>query len=312
MSSPSSDLSLPYMLSAARQIYPQWKLGTLKNRFNLISASLKVRPALRAILRHPEHHGLRDELRQHPETLGFAEWPYIHAGWSAMQRFEALSQHKQALQSDMKRLDIGRDDSIVVADFSTLSPGLKLVVDRAVWCSREGSLVFNLFVGDQRLMMMGFSFATENGERVAYIGSLQGSNIESALDMYRDLTKNLERMRPRDFLIKALQYFMFHLGVKRLLCVADSQRHHRHPYFTKDKDAKFHLNYDEVWGEHAGEPGNDGFFRLSVVPTVKSMEEIPGKNRAQYRRRYAMLDQVSADLARFARGEPQVATPTEP
>ena len=146
------------MLSAARQIYPRWKLGTLKNRFNLISASLKVRPELRAILDRPEHRGLRDELSQHPETLGFAEWPYIHAGWSAMQRFEALSQHKQALQSDMKVLDIGRDDSIVVADLSALSPGLDFVVDRAVWCSREGSLVFNLFVGDQRLMMIGCSF----------------------------------------------------------------------------------------------------------------------------------------------------------
>ena len=119
-------------------------------------------------------------------------------------------------------------------------------------------------------------------------------------------------MRPRDFLIKAFQYLMFHLGVKRLLCVADSQRHHRHPYFTKNKEEKFHLNYDEIWGEHGGEATDDGFFRLGVQPVVKAMEDIPTKNRSQYRRRYAMLDQVSADLARFAKGEPLATTPQEP
>ncbi|MGY4828025.1 DUF535 family protein [Sphaerotilaceae bacterium SBD11-9] len=300
------------MLAAARQIYPDRKLGTIKNRFNLISAILKIRPQLRGILARPEHQGLRAELQQHPETLGFAEWPYIHAGWSAMQRFEALSQHKQALQSDMRLLDIGRSDSIVVADLSALSPGLKLVVDRAVWCVREGSLVFNLFVGDDRLMMMGFSFGMKDGERIAYVGSLQGSNLESALEIYRDLTKSLERLRPRDFLIKALQYLMFHLGVKKLLCVADEQRHHRHPYFTKHKNEKFHLNYDEVWSEHAGELEEGGFFRLGVVPVTRPLEEVAAKNRSQYRRRYAMLDQVSADLARFAKGEAPSIAPQEP
>ncbi len=134
-------------------------------------------------------------MQQHPETLGFVEWPYLHAGWSPIERFEALSQHLQALQSDMAALNVGRDGSVLVADLSAVSPGLKLVVDRAFWCLREGSLVFNQFVNDDRLMTLAFSFGHLHGERVVYVGSVQGSNAESALATYRDIAKNLQEVR---------------------------------------------------------------------------------------------------------------------
>lgn len=306
MSSSRSGLSLPLLLAAARKVYPEWKLGTLKNRFSLVWAGLQQRAPLRALLARDEHRALREEARQFPETLGFVVWPYIHAGWPVLQRFDALSQHRQALLSDMAALDVGRDGSVVVADLSAVSPGLRLVVDRAPWCLREGSLVFNQFVNDERLMTMAFSFGWQNGERIVYVGSVQGSNADSALATYREIAKDLQGMRSRDFLIKAFQLLMFHLGVKRILCVADDQRHHRHIYFTRAKNEKFHLNYDEIWGEHAGEPTADGFFRLGMLPVVRPMEEIAAKNRALYRRRYAMMDQLSADLAaRFSKASKQ-------
>lgn len=297
MSSKPATLGLPFLLAAAQKIYPARTLGTLKNRYQLIRASLKVRPQLREMLARNEHIALNQELQQYPETLGFAEWPYIHASWSPIQCFVALSQHQQALQSDMKALDVGRTGSIVVADMSDVHPGLKLVVDRAPWCLREGSLVFNQFVGDERLMTLAFSFGRQDGERVVYVGAVQGSNAETALATYRDIAKGLHGMRSRDFLIKSFQLLMFNLGTKRILCIADEQRHHRHPYFTRAKDEKFHLNYNDIWQEHGGEPTQDGFFRLDILPTVRPMEEIAAKNRALYRRRYAMMDELSSRFA---------------
>ena len=43
----------------------------------------------------------------------------------------------------MTVLDIGLSDSMVVAGLSDVSPGLRLVVDRAPWFVREGGLVLN-------------------------------------------------------------------------------------------------------------------------------------------------------------------------
>lgn len=296
------DLGLPFMLAAARRIYPSRKLGTLKNWYSLLSAALKARPALCQMLARDEHRALRRELFAYPETLGFVEWPYIHAGWPVMQRFEALSQHMQALQTDMAAFDVGRSGSVLVADMNAVYPGLRLVVDRAFWCLREGSLVFNQFIGDDRMMTLAFSFGMEDGERVVYVGAVQGSNSETALATYREVAKGLQGMRSRDFLVKAFQLLMFHLGVKRILCVAEEERHHRHPYFTTDTNEKFNLDYNEIWTEHNGRPTGDGFYSLPLQPAVRPMEEIAAKNRALYRRRYALMDQLSADIGtRFAK-----------
>lgn len=298
-------LSLPALQSTARRIYPGQGLGTVKNRLQFIAAALRWRAALAERLARPAQARLLRELVQRPHMLGFVRWPYIHCDWPALQRFEALSQHFQALDDDMAALDIGIDEVLDVADLGALSPGLRLAIDRAPWCLREGSLVFSQFIGDHRLMSIAFSFARLDGERVVYVGSVQGSNAESVQDTYREVAKDLLGMRARDFTIKAFQQLMHHLGVRRILCITEAARHHRHPYFAQDKIAKFHLDYDVIWQEHNGEPAEGGFVRLDTLPRVRPMEEIARKNRSLYRKRYAMMDELSASLAaRFGRTAP--------
>lgn len=296
MASRELNLSLPTLVSAAQAIYPYQQLGTFKNRFRFISACLRHRAELGELLARDEHALLRHEVAEYPQTLGFVEWPYIHAGWALTRRFEALSQHRQAVHDDMSVLNVSRTGSVLVSDLSGLFPGLRLTVDRAYWHMREGGLVFNQFVGESRLMIMAFSFGWRDGERVAYVGSVQGANLEGAADTYKELGRALHGMRSRDFLVKAFQYFMHHLGVKQILCVSDRFRHHRHAYFTRDIDEKYHMDYDQVWQEHQGEPTEDGFFRIAVPPAHRPMETIAAKNRSLYRKRHAMLDELSADL----------------
>ena len=295
-------LGLAVFWAAAREIYPGWTVRALKSKLGLVLGCVKARHELSALLDRPQHAALIHELKERPEILGFVQWPYLHAGWSLTQRFEALSQHRQAVCTDMRALNVDVARTLVVADLSNVSPGLRLIVDQAPWCLREGSLVFNQFLGEERMMSLAFSFGWRNGERVAYVGSVQGSNIDSALSKYRDIAKNLQGMRSRDFLVKSFQFLMYHLGVTQVLCVQDSQRHHRHAYFGINKGDKLHLNYDEIWLEHAGESTPDGFYRLPPLPNVRPIDEIAAKNRALYRRRYEMMDKLSNDIrSRFGK-----------
>ena len=296
-------------LTAAQKIFPGFSTQALKGKFNLIFTCLKHHHWLNAFFRQPEHDALLRDLSAHPEVMGFVLWPYIHAGWTVAQRFEALAQHQQALTTDMANLVLPATGLVVVEDLSDVSHGLKLVVDRAPWCLREGSLVFSQFLNKDRLMSLAFSFGRRDGERVAYVGSIQGSNIDSALVKYREIAKDLHGMRSRDFLIKAFQLLTFHMGVKRVLCVSEQARHHRHPYFAKVKAESLHLNYDEIWEEHAGDPTDDGFFYLASLPAYRSMEDIAAKNRSLYRRRYALMDKLSAAFAaRFGTSNPATHT----
>lgn len=298
-------LSLPALRSTATTLYPGRGLGTAKNRFQFLAAALRWRAGLTERLDQPTHARLLRELMLRPQMMGFVRWPYIHCEWPALKRFDALSQHFQALEDDMAMLDIGIADTLEVADLGSLSPGLRLVIDRAPWCLREGSLVFSQFVGDHRLLSIAFSFARVGGERIVYVGSVQGSNAETAQDTYREVAKDLLGMRARDFTIKAFQLLMHALGVRRILCIGERFRHHRHPYFAQDKVAKFHLDYDVVWQEHNGEPVEGGFYRLDMLPRVRPMEEIARKNRSLYRKRYALMDELAAAMAqRFGPAPP--------
>jgi uncharacterized protein len=291
----SLSISNALLFAGAQQSSPGYSLRDLQNKLRFMRSGWKYRAQLTAFFKRPEHAALAREITQRPEILGFTLWPYLHAGWDVMQRFEALSQHQQALQSDMAALAVAPEGSVVVADMDAVSKGLKLVVDRAPWCFREGSLVFNQFLHAERLMSVAFSFGLQNGERVAYVGSVQGANGESALATYREIAKDLQGMRSRDFLIKAFQFLAYQLGVKKVLCVSEAQRHHRHPYFG-DKGGVLHLNYDEIWLENNGVATSEGFHQLGLLPHVRPMEDIAAKNRALYRRRYALMDELLADI----------------
>lgn len=284
-------------LCAAKCVHPGSSGRALRNRLRYIALVLRHHRPLTAWLRQPAQRALVRELLARPELLGCMVWPYVHARWSMMQRFEALSQHHQAIDSDMSAMAVSATGSRVVADLSKISAGLRLVVDRAPWFLREGSLVLNQFRHDERLMSLAFSFGQEDGERVAYVGSVQGAKADSALATYREIAKDLHGMRSRDFLIKAFQLLAHHLGVKRVLCVGEQVRHHRHPYFDKFKSEELHLNYDTMWLEHAGVPTADGFFQLGLLPKVRIWKEIAAKNRSLYRHRYALMDTLSADIA---------------
>jgi uncharacterized protein VirK/YbjX len=300
----SLSISNALLFAGAQQSSPGYSLRDLHNKLRFMRSGWQYRAELTAFFKRPEHATLAREIIQRPEILGFTLWPYLHAGWDVMQRFEALSQHQQALQSDMAALAVTAGGSVVVADMDAISKGLKLVVDRAPWCFREGSLVFNQFLHDERLMSIAFSFGLQNGERVAYLGGVQGSNVDSALAKYREIAKDLQGMRSRDFLIKAFQFLAYQLGVKKVLCVSEAQRHHRHPYFG-DKGGVLHLNYDEIWLENNGVATPEGFHQLGLLPHVRPMEDIAAKNRALYRRRYALMDELLADIGtRYGKSAP--------
>jgi hypothetical protein len=55
-------------------------------------------------------------------------------------------------------------------------------------------------------------------------------------------------------------------------------------------------SYDSAWLEHHGVPVAGGFFELPTVAARRRHEEIPSRKRAQYRRRYEMLDLLDAQI----------------
>ena len=49
--------------------------------------------------------------------------------------------------------------------------------------------------------------------------------------------------------------------------------------------------------DNGGRLTPEGFFELSVQPGQRTVDDIPSRKRAQYRRRYAMVDTLSRQIS---------------
>ncbi|NDY89996.1 VirK/YbjX family protein [Ideonella livida] len=231
-----------------------------------------------------------------PEVLGMLEWPYQHCGWSVEERFRAFYGHYRELQH-LAWLRVPLGCRWVLARLDDVYPDLSVQLDRPIWLFREGELSLNLFVGDLRAYTLAFSFdRDERGRRVSRVGGIQGRSVEGAAELYAGLTQALHGCRPRDFMVALLQFICEGAQVEQILAVSDASRHHLHPYFgagaAKDRSSV----YDEIWTDRGGVRGDDGFFRLPARHVARDLAEVPAKKRAQYRRRYALLARLQADI----------------
>jgi hypothetical protein len=83
------------------------------------------------------------------------------------------------------------------------------------------------------------------------------------------------------------------VGVERILAISDRGWVGRSDYFG----CKTVLSsYDSAWQESGGLEAEDGFFELSPQVVKRPIEAVPSRKRAQYRRRYEMLDRLSVQI----------------
>jgi uncharacterized protein VirK/YbjX len=182
-------------------------------------------------------------------------------------------------------------------DLGDVCEGLNVIVDQPVWFMREGQLAINLFLGDVRMYTLAFSLFHHDNAIAAFIGAIQGRDIEGALGEYRELTKAAHGMRPRDLLIEVFRMFCVELGVSEIFAVSDEYRHHRDQrYFGQLSTKKFSANYNEVWVDRGAVRVDPMFFQLDVGEPERDLTTIPSKKRGMYRRRFEMLRRIKDQM----------------
>jgi uncharacterized protein VirK/YbjX len=263
---------------------------TMRARF--VAAALREPEICRLLANSDPNSPIGRLLREQPQTAGMLISPYQCAAWQAKTRFLRLNAHLETVRQ-IPGLDLGPDEKLVLADLSRFSPDAALILDRAPWLSREGHLTLSLFKGEFRAFTVSFSLSGFP-EIELFIGGLQGRQSPEILATYRDLTKDFEGIRPRDFILEMLRLFAVRIGARHIYAVADAHKISRHKYFG-EKGAPG-LFYDEVWRERSGERVADTHFELPLRGSRRPLEEIAAKKRSMYRRRYEMLDQIEAAM----------------
>jgi uncharacterized protein VirK/YbjX len=286
-----------YVLKATKEIYPDFSLRETYNSFVFISKCIAHYRTIAKFISSIKESHYGHVLFLRPSVLGFVIWPYIHNEWAITKRFEAILTHYQLLNKLPKYLDVSDGTPRNILDLSHYSENLSIVLDRSKWFLREGEITANVFKNDLRVMSIVFSFGYSEKGLTIYIGCVQGIHAgvssEESLEILKNLTKNLEGLRPRNFLFQIVQMIGASVGVKAIRGISEHNRQHHHQHYKNYLANHPSANYDEIWLDVNGVKREDGFFELPVNPHRRDLATIASKKRAAYRRRYLMMDNIN-------------------
>ena len=165
---------------------------------------------------------------------------------------------------------------------------------------KEGILSVVLRLDEADLYQMMFWIAPNKaGEWALWIGAMQGPNMENAKDIVKTVTKRCHAYRTKNFILHATQETAKALGLKHIYAVTN------YGYYANNhirRDRKLKTSFSDFWKESGGRPCADQrFYELPMTEYRKTMEEVPTRKRANYRKRYALLDEVDASIADHVR-----------
>ena len=291
-----------------RAMHPKLSANSFKHQIKLLFQVLVHLREIRKWYEISDNPLLTRALKRFPLISGAMYWPYINHTWPIGRRLGAIDQHFRMLGGPAAIIAHATFEEVELARFEEEYTGLRLVLDKATWFLREGEIVLNLFVHDQRFYSIAFTLGTDAGQPIALVGALQGSNSDAAQGIYRDITRALHGMRPRDLLMVAFKLLCVELDIHRIWAVTSDKRQHNSPYFGNSHKEKVLVAYNEVWREHGGIELDNGFFEIPAIVRYKDMSEIPTRKRATYRRRYLMLDKLALEIksncAQYANSQP--------
>ena len=161
---------------------------------------------------------------------------------------------------------------------------------------KEGMMSVMLRLDKKPLYQMIFWIAPDKkGDMSMFVGAMQGPNMDNARDVVKKVTKYCHAYRTKNLILYLTQAVARSLGMKHIYAVTNEG------YYANNHvraDRKLKTDFSEFWTEAGGHPTDDTRFdELPLVEARKTMEEVPTRKRAVYRKRFAMLDALDAEVA---------------
>lgn len=151
-----------------------------------------------------------------------------------------------------------------------------------VFCDRQGTA----------LAEMTFTLCTFEGKLTLFIGGLQGAKAHVPHELIQGATKACHGLFPKRLLVEAAMTLGAAFPVEQILAVSNATHIYRSWRYRKKKEGTLLADYDSFWLSIGGQKQDNGNFALPLVIPRKPMEEIASKKRAEYRRRYVLLDSL--------------------
>lgn len=149
---------------------------------------------------------------------------------------------------------------------------------------------------DMLLASLTFSAIQVKAGWCLVIGGLQGPRRQVSHEVIKDATRNCHGLFPKRLLMEFIWLLAARTSI-RIICGVSNHGHvFRALRYRLSKGGHFHASYDEFWESLGGVRENKRLWNLPLIAERKAMENIPSKKRAEYRRRFELLDSMAAQI----------------
>lgn len=264
----------------------------------------------RAYLHYPAMRELyaffqEDELRN--DILAYNKFPieqatraFFYKGSTLTERVQLIKYHFQYLQAHLKPeviSDLYHDKEIKLWQAPDDDVDWHAVLVSHSGQRKESMMAIEMhYDGSYLYQMMLWINKDKHGEPALWIGAMQGPNTDNARDLVKEATKRAHRYRTKNLILYMTQAMARALHVKRIYAVSNDG------YYAMNhirRDRKLKTDFGAFWEEAGGKLTEDmRFYELPLVETRKTMEEVPTRKRAVYRKRFAFQDDVDVQIAK--------------
>lgn len=234
---------------------------------------------------------------RNPFPLEQATRAFFYTGSTVRARINLIKAHYDFLEKQLKPSDfveLGLDSLREIWRSSDTDIAWNAYLKFEPGQRKEGLLSVIMDVDGTRLYQIVFWIDRRDGVPTLVIGAMQGPNTEDAQDFVREMTKRAHRFRTKNLILYMVQAVARALGMQRILAVSNAG------YYANNhirRDRKLKTDFGAFWEEAGGwETEDKRFYELPLVFPRKSMEEVPTRKRAVYRRRFAMLDDIDREV----------------
>ncbi|HEI8865598.1 VirK/YbjX family protein [Serratia sp. AKBS12] len=248
-----------------------------------------------------------DILRAQPNLPCKLHRPYLAANMTQLEGLFALRDHYDLIAQRMPmKLRIGHlaPQPMVIASASDRN-GERITLELAAIdkLNKEGEATLLLRnAGGVMLAEITFTLMHFQQQPTLFIGGLQGANHGVPHAEIQQTTKACHGLFPKRLVLEGVGHLARHLGIQQLVAVGNGTHIYQNWRYKSKKRDKLHADYDLFWLSMGGKPLANGYFLLPERIARKPLTEIASKKRAEYRRRYQLLDELELTLAtHFAR-----------
>ena len=241
--------------------------------------------------------GMAYIVNHHPHLFHKLQRPYLHCASSTAERLKTLQTHYQFVLTHFSPAMIKEVFThwgillfeMDIKGFGTLE--VRLLLGNM---QKEGDLTIAIWEksSKQRIGFLSFSvWKCENDRKEIFIGGLQGDK-QTAEAQVVAITRGLYGLRPKALLFFILQQLAAIWQIQSIRAVSDEKHIYRHFQTRRELRA----SYDSFWIECGGTLAEDKFFDLPAAFVPREISTIRVNKRQLYRRRYAMLDGIVAQI----------------